>query len=188
MTLRSGNLARMIPAKRFAESMLIVAIGFSPVACGGAGNQGGGGGTPPPTGVLGQYVLTGDVQPVHDPSVIRQGNTYYVFGTDIGSPTKGFLLIRCSTNRLNWTLCGHVFDQIPIWVTSQVPGVVGLWAPDISYFNGLYHVYYAGSTFVPMFQSSVWQRIPPSIRQIPATSGSIRAKCWDPPPPTTSMP
>jgi arabinan endo-1,5-alpha-L-arabinosidase len=27
------------------------------------------------------------------------------------------------------------------------PGVLGLWAPDISYFNDLYHVYYAGSTF-----------------------------------------
>lgn len=146
MALRSGNLVRVILAKRFAEALLIIVTGYSLIACGG-GNQGGGGGTPPPAGVLGQYGLTGDVQPVHDPSVIRQGNTYYVFGTDIGSPTNGSLLIRCSRNRLNWTLCGHVFDQIPTWVTSQVPGVVGLWAPDISYFNGFYHVYYAGSTF-----------------------------------------
>jgi arabinan endo-1,5-alpha-L-arabinosidase len=29
----------------------------------------------------------------------------------------------------------------------MVPGVAGLWAPDISYFGGVYHLYYAGSTF-----------------------------------------
>ena len=28
----------------------------------------------------------------------------------------------------------------------KVPGIVGLWAPDVSYFNGQYHVYYNGST------------------------------------------
>jgi arabinan endo-1,5-alpha-L-arabinosidase len=44
-------------------------------------------------------------------------------------------------------LAGHVFSQIPAWVITKVPGIGGLWAPDISYFNGLYHVYYAGSTF-----------------------------------------
>lgn len=170
MALRSGNPASVIQAKRFAESILIVAIGYSLIACGG-GNQGGGGGIPPPAGVLGQYGLTGDVEPVHDPSVMRQGNMYYVFGTDVGSPTNGSLPIRCSTNRLNWTLCGHVFDQIPAWVTSQVPGIVGLWAPDISYFNGLYHVYYAGSTFGSNVSVIGLARIPPSTRQTPATSG-----------------
>jgi arabinan endo-1,5-alpha-L-arabinosidase len=136
----------VILAKRMAESMLIVVISYSLIACGG-GNQGGGCGTSSPADVLGQYVLTGDVAPVRDPSVIRQGSTYYVFSTDTPSATNGSLPIRCSTNLLNWTLCGHVFDQIPTWVTSQVPGIVGLWAPDISFFNGLYHVYYAGSIF-----------------------------------------
>ncbi len=27
-----------------------------------------------------------------------------------------------------------------------VPGVVGLWAPDVTYWGGLYRVYYSGST------------------------------------------
>jgi arabinan endo-1,5-alpha-L-arabinosidase len=101
----------------------------------------------PVTGVFAHYALTGDVQPVRDPSVIRQNNTYYQFGTDIGSPVNSFIPIRCSTDRIQWTLCGHVFDQLPPWVQTQVPGVVGIWAPDVSYFNGIYHLYFAGSTF-----------------------------------------
>ncbi len=85
--------------------------------------------------------------PVRDPSVIRVGSNYYVFGTDTGGPVQGSLPIRCSADRINWTVCGSVFAQIPAWVRTQVPGILGLWAPDISFFNGLYHVYYAGSTF-----------------------------------------
>jgi len=32
-------------------------------------------------------------------------------------------------------------------VKQKLPKTEGLWAPDISFFNGLYHVYYAGSVF-----------------------------------------
>ena len=124
---------------------LVPALCLCLAAC-GEGQRNTSTGTPPPAGVLSQYALTGDVDPVRDPSVIRVGNTYYVFGTDTGGGIMGSLPIRCSTDRLQWTVCGHVFDQIPTWVASQVPGIVGLWAPDISYFNGLFHVYYAGST------------------------------------------
>jgi arabinan endo-1,5-alpha-L-arabinosidase len=114
-------------------------------ACGGGG--GNTSSTPPPPTVFSEYDLTGATTPVHDPSVIRQNGTYYVFGTDIGTPVNGSLPILCSGDRVAWSACGYVFSQVPHWVTTQVPGVVGLWAPDISYFNGLYHVYYAGSTF-----------------------------------------
>jgi arabinan endo-1,5-alpha-L-arabinosidase len=97
--------------------------------------------------VLAHYQLTGDTTPVRDPSIIRQGSIYYLFSTDAGGSIPGHLPIRCSSDRVNWNLCGAVFDQIPAWVQSQVPGIGGLWAPDISYFNGLYHLYYAGSLF-----------------------------------------
>ena len=30
---------------------------------------------------------------------------------------------------------------------TDVPGLRGIWAPDISYFNGKYHLYYSASTF-----------------------------------------
>ena len=96
---------------------------------------------------LSTYSLMGDVQPVHDPSIIRQGSTYYLFTTDvIGLPPGPSLPIRCSGDKITWQPCGSVFPQIPAWVQAKVPGVLGLWAPDISYFDGQYHVYYAGST------------------------------------------
>jgi arabinan endo-1,5-alpha-L-arabinosidase len=78
---------------------------------------------------------------VHDPSMIKQGHTYYLFGTG------GGLQIRTSTNLINWTYQGYVFDSIPGWITTAVGPLEDLWAPDISYWNGLYHLYYAGSQF-----------------------------------------
>jgi len=96
---------------------------------------------------LNNYHLSGATSPVRDPSIMRQGSTYYLFSTDAGGAISGHLPIRCSTDKLNWQLCGAVFNQIPAWVEAAVPGIGGLWAPDISFFNGLYHLYYAGSLF-----------------------------------------
>jgi arabinan endo-1,5-alpha-L-arabinosidase len=89
--------------------------------------------------------FSGDIEGVHDPSLIKQGSTYYVFSTDTGQP--GHIPIRCSSDLKRWTLCGQVFDAIPGWIPPLIPGVTGLWAPDISFFSGKYHVYYAASTF-----------------------------------------
>ncbi len=99
----------------------------------------------PIAGPLDHYSLTGDVQFVHDPSIIRQGQTYYVFSTD--HALTDHLKIRCSTDRQSWKICGQVFDSIPQWVAAKLPGIQNLWAPDISYFSGIYHLYYAGSVF-----------------------------------------
>jgi len=95
---------------------------------------------------LSSYTLTGDTSPVHDPSIIRAGSTYYVFSTDQGAQS-GHIPIRCSTDGVAWTACGYVFSSLPAWVASTVPNATTIWAPDISYFNGLYHVYYAVSSF-----------------------------------------
>ena len=97
---------------------------------------------------LTSYSATGDVSPVLDPSIMRQGPTYYAFSTDVaGSPGNAHLSIRCSQDEIQWRSCGSVFPgAIPAWIASDVPRAVGLWAPDISYFNGLYHVYYCAST------------------------------------------
>ena len=128
-------------------SILLVHLIFSLVSCGGGSSAS----SPAPSQlsspVFTNYHLTGDTSQVRDPSIIRQGSTYYQFGTDIGAPVGGSLPIRCSTDRVAWTACGFVLNQIPAWVVAKVPGIVGLWAPDISFFSGLYHVYYAGSTF-----------------------------------------
>jgi len=123
---------------------ILLAVAVLSSSCGGGSSTGS---NPSIPAVFSHYHLTGAVTPFRDPSVMRQNGTYYVFGTDPGIPTSGSLPIVCSQDRVAWTACGFVFSAIPQWVTQQVPGVVGLWAPDISYFNGLYHLYYAGSTF-----------------------------------------
>ena len=47
----------------------------------------------------------------------------------------------------NWQGGGAVFSSNPSWIAQQVPGATDLWAPDVSYFGGSYHLYYSASTF-----------------------------------------
>ncbi|MGH9573146.1 MAG: arabinan endo-1,5-alpha-L-arabinosidase, partial [Candidatus Acidiferrales bacterium] len=91
--------------------------------------------------------LTGDAQGTHDPSIIKQGSTWYVFSTTAGRGSTGQLPIRCSNDLRQWKRCGDVLPAIPDWIKKDSPGTRGLWAPDISYFDGLYHLYYAYSLF-----------------------------------------
>jgi arabinan endo-1,5-alpha-L-arabinosidase len=85
--------------------------------------------------------LTGQISDVTDPSIIKEGNTYYLFSTGPGIP------IRTSTNLVDWTLIGQVFPTIPGWAQKMVPGATEIWAPDVVYFGGEYYLYYAVSTF-----------------------------------------
>ncbi|HJU55525.1 MAG TPA: arabinan endo-1,5-alpha-L-arabinosidase [Pyrinomonadaceae bacterium] len=83
----------------------------------------------------------GDVRNVHDPTVIEEGGKYYIFSTRAG------IAVRCSEDLVRWRLCGDVFGHLPGWAVEDVKGLRGLWAPDVSYFNGKYHLYYSASTF-----------------------------------------
>lgn len=97
---------------------------------------------------LAHYAQSGDTLPILDPSIVRQGSTYYAFSTDVaGHPSHGNLPIHCSPDRMNWTSCGSVFPAgIPGWITQKLPRIIGLWAPDVSFSRGQYRVYYNGST------------------------------------------
>jgi arabinan endo-1,5-alpha-L-arabinosidase len=90
--------------------------------------------------------LSGDYPLTHDPSIGREGNSYYVFATG-AAPGGGELPIRCSKNLTHWRYCGRVFDEMPEWIRKTSPRTKDLWAPDISYFHGKYHLYYAYSAF-----------------------------------------
>lgn len=90
--------------------------------------------------------LSGDFQGTHDPSIIEAGGTWYVFATG-KAQDGGRFQIRCSQDLHAWKLCGHVFDEIPEWIRKDSPGTRDLWAPDISYENGEYRLYYAYSLF-----------------------------------------
>lgn len=91
--------------------------------------------------------LEGDVEYTHDPSIAKDGDTWYLFGTNNGPVRKGELPVRCSKDLHQWKLCGYVLDKIPDWIREQSPKTRELWAPDISYFQGEYHLYYAFSVF-----------------------------------------
>jgi arabinan endo-1,5-alpha-L-arabinosidase len=90
--------------------------------------------------------LSGDFWGTHDPSVIKAGDTWYVFATG-KAKEGGQFQIRCSKDLHAWKLCGHVFDEVPAWIHQDSPGTQELWAPDISYENGEYRLYYAYSLF-----------------------------------------
>ena len=91
--------------------------------------------------------VEGDVKFVHDPSIIKENDTWYVFSTANGPDRKGELPIHCSGDLQHWKHCGYVLASIPEWIRKESPGTKELWAPDISYFGGEYHLYYAFSLF-----------------------------------------
>ncbi len=89
--------------------------------------------------------LTGDLTPTHDPVMIREGDTYYVFST--GSDGGRMIRVKTSKDLVHWTAAGAVLDGLPAWVAQAVPGARDTWAPDIAFVNGRYRLYYAVSTF-----------------------------------------
>jgi arabinan endo-1,5-alpha-L-arabinosidase len=94
--------------------------------------------------------LQGDIK-VHDPVMIKQGDTYYVFHTGKG------ISIKTSKDRIHWTNAGRVFsaDSMPAWFKSDIPNQDGgLWAPDIHFYKGKYYLYYSVSAWMN-FNSSV---------------------------------
>jgi len=90
--------------------------------------------------------LEGNITPVHDPCAIREGDTYYVFSTDQPG-SGGRIPWRFSKDLMYWEKGGYVFDDLPDWATKAVPETRGIWAPDISFVNGRYLLYYVCSAF-----------------------------------------
>ena len=100
--------------------------------------------TPPLAAVTPEAVTLepeGFIQRTHDPVIAREGGAYYVFSTGARIP---FL---CSPDMVTWEFCGRVFEQNPAWTRQVNPQLGDIWAPDISFFNGRWHLYYAVSTF-----------------------------------------
>lgn len=91
--------------------------------------------------------LTGDLVPTHDPVMARQGDIYYVFGTGASKVPGAYLSSRTSPDLVHWTAQGPLITKMPDWALAAVPGTKEMWAPDISFWNGRYHLYYAVSAF-----------------------------------------
>src|SRR4051794_16609867 len=79
---------------------------------------------------------------VHDPVIIKQDSTYYIFCTGFG------ISVFSSINMKDWKKEKPVFSTAPQWAVQTIPGFRGhIWAPDISHQNNQYYLYYAVSAF-----------------------------------------
>ncbi|HTG67072.1 MAG TPA: arabinan endo-1,5-alpha-L-arabinosidase [Flavobacterium sp.] len=79
---------------------------------------------------------------VHDPVLIKEKDTYYLFCTGKG--------IKCYSSKdlKNWKSEPAVFSEKPAWTDKVVPNFENhIWAPDISFHNNLYYLYYSVSAF-----------------------------------------
>ncbi|MFZ0321708.1 MAG: arabinan endo-1,5-alpha-L-arabinosidase [Candidatus Sulfotelmatobacter sp.] len=91
--------------------------------------------------------VAGDVAGTHDPSIIKDGSSWYLFATATEPKRDGELPVRCSQDLHHWSKCGYILPGIPQWIQKESSETKELWAPDISYFDGQYHLYYAFSAF-----------------------------------------
>jgi arabinan endo-1,5-alpha-L-arabinosidase len=78
-----------------------------------------------------------------DPTLIRAGDRFYLFATnDDWGDGQGLrvLPIFASVDLVSWTYSGTVFSRLPRWKSEG-----SLWAPEISYRDGEYRLYYSYS-------------------------------------------
>lgn len=79
---------------------------------------------------------------VHDPVAIKQGDTYYIFCTGRG------ISVYSSPDLKNWEREPQVFNEEPVWADDVAENFRNhIWAPDITYHNGKYYLYYSVSAF-----------------------------------------
>ena len=79
---------------------------------------------------------------VHDPVMIKQKDIYYLYCTGQG------ISVFSSKDMKNWNPEPAVFKEKPVWVDSVVPDFKNhIWAPDISFHNNTYYLYYSVSAF-----------------------------------------
>ena len=92
--------------------------------------------------LLGRAQSTTPLIPAHDPVMIRQDGTYYMFCTGPG------ITVRSSKDREHWQHEKPVFATAPQWAVQAIPGFKNhIWAPDISYHDGVYYLFYSVSAF-----------------------------------------
>lgn len=80
---------------------------------------------------------------VHDPVMAKgEDNRYYIFSTGNG------VGVMSSSDLKTWQPEKSVFTAAPQWAVDSIRGYRGhTWAPDISYHNGRWLLYYSCSTF-----------------------------------------
>lgn len=79
---------------------------------------------------------------VHDPVMIKQKDTYYLYCTGKG------ISVFSSKDLKNWNPEPQIFLEKPIWADAVAADFKNhIWAPDISFQNNTYYLYYSVSAF-----------------------------------------
>ncbi len=97
--------------------------------------------TTPPAGYPLPGRVTGDIG-VHDPTIVRRPNGGY-----LAAHTGNNISLKTSADRIAFRNAGSVFPGGAPWTTTYTGGSRNLWAPDLSYRDGRYWLYYSASTF-----------------------------------------
>jgi arabinan endo-1,5-alpha-L-arabinosidase len=85
--------------------------------------------------------VSGDIG-VHDPTVARTPAGGYLLAN-----TGNNVALKTSTDRTDWRNAGSAFPGGVPWAHPYTNGSNHVWAPDLSYENGQYYMYYSASTF-----------------------------------------
>lgn len=74
-----------------------------------------------------------------DPSVIRVGEDYYM----VNSSFQYFPAIPISHSKdmIHWEIVGHAITNSEYLPLQDIKNSHGIWAPDISYYNGTYYIF-----------------------------------------------
>jgi arabinan endo-1,5-alpha-L-arabinosidase len=110
----------------------------------GASVGGQGSGDAPAAGAAGDsdaalVPLVGAVD-AHDPSALYDNDKLWVVSGGAA------VLVSTSSDLANIEEVTRIFEEPPSWVLEAVPGAQGIWSPELAYFGGSYHLYYAVST------------------------------------------
>ncbi|KAF4971478.1 hypothetical protein FSARC_1706 [Fusarium sarcochroum] len=85
--------------------------------------------------------VSGDTR-VHDPTVVKTPSGGYLM-----AHTGDYVALKTSSDRTAWKDVGAAFPNGASWTTEYTKGEKNLWAPDISYHNSQYYMYYSASSF-----------------------------------------
>ncbi|MBN1414235.1 MAG: family 43 glycosylhydrolase [Bacteroidales bacterium] len=92
---------------------------------------------------------------VHDPSVIKEGEWFYMFSTDAmvayDPPAIVGIQVRKSMDLINWQFVGFAFDGIPQEANDHLAAngktASSIWAPYITKYQDTFRLYYCVSAY-----------------------------------------
>ncbi|KHJ39292.1 extracellular endo-alpha-(1-_5)-L-arabinanase [Pedobacter glucosidilyticus] len=86
----------------------------------------------------------------HDPSIIKDGEWFYSFNTDVayGAPVKPGIMVRKSKDLVDWKYVGWAINGLPSQAVSYIKAngaepVDGIWAPYIMKVGSEFRLYYS---------------------------------------------